>query len=313
MIFVYYSRNEKRRKMKSVNYSDVQIKADLTIKTGNENFDSFLSNDGGFVEKSAIFLTGTPGAGKTTLAIILQRLLKYYKTSLYSREMTASSVKAQMKRYNIEHSNAYIADKEMCPTLNSFIDELNELRPKVVIIDSLQVVMKEDYAGVSADVSGFEIIQKLRAWTDKNDAVLIVVGHVNKDGEFEGRNTIQHMFDAHMEMIFDKKKKTRTLSWAKNRFGAVEKVLYYEFGKDSMVFYTKEEFDNIKNGKKLEDYISEAISTFIESLDKNNSNYKALKKELIEKINELSMTEISLMEFNIECIHIINFLSNKHG
>jgi len=298
--------------MKSLNYNKVEIKVDSTIKTGDENFDSFLSNDGGFVEKSAIFLTGTPGAGKTTLAIILQRLLKSHKTSLYSREMTASSVKAQMKRYKIEHENAYIADKEACPNLNVFIEELNELLPKVVIIDSLQVIMKEDYAGVSADTSGFEIIQKLRVWTDKHDAVLIVVGHVNKDGEFEGRNTIQHMFDAHLEMIFDKKKSLRTLSWSKNRFGAIGKVLYYEFGVDSMIFYTKEEFDSIKNNKKLEDYICEMVSMFVSSLNKRNPNYNEFKSELYKKMDELIKTNKSLFEINLESIIIVKNLLNKY-
>jgi predicted ATP-dependent serine protease len=298
--------------MKSVNYSEVVVKSDLTIKTGEEIFDSFLSNDGGFVEKSAILLTGTPGAGKTTLAIILQRLLREYKTSLYSREMSASSVKNQMKRYEIQHENAYIADKEMCDNITLFIEELNELMPKVVIVDSLQVIMKEDYANVSADFSGFEIIQKLRNWTNKHDAVLIVVGHVNKDGEFEGRNTIQHMFDAHMEMIFDKKKNSRTLSWSKNRFGAVGKVLYYEFGEESMEFYTKEQYDILKNNKTLEEYIFEMINTFLNSINRKSSDYPFLQKEFYEKMDELSNSNKNIFEVNLETLIILKRLLNKY-
>lgn len=298
--------------MKSVNYSKVIIKSDLTVKTGEETLDSFLSKDGGFVEKSAIFLTGTPGAGKTTLAIILQRLLKDYKTSLYSREMSASGIKNQMKRYEVQHKNAYIADKEMCNNISSFIDELNELMPKVVIIDSLQVIMKEDYCDVSPEKSAFEIIQKLREWTDKNDAVLIVVGHVNKDGEFEGRNTIQHMFDAHLEMIFDKKKNIRTISWAKNRLGLVGQILYYEFGEESMEFYTKEQYDILKNNKTLEEYIFEMINTFLNSIDRKSSNYKYFQEELHEKMDELSKLNKNVFDTNIETVLILKKLLSKY-
>lgn len=298
--------------MKSVNYTEVEIKSDLTIKTGEENLDSFLSNDGGLVVGTSIFLTGTSGAGKTTLAIILQRLLKNYKTALYSREMSASRVKGQMKRYVVDHKNAYIADKKICPTLDFFIEDLNEMKPKVVIVDSLQVIMKEDYVNISDEVSGFEIIQKLRSWAEENEAVLIVVGHVNKDGGFEGKNTIQHMFDAHMEMIFDKKKRTRTISWEKNRNGSTESTLYYEFGKNSIDFYTCEQFEAIKNNKTLEDYISESISAFLRSLNKKHSNYPLFKKELSKKVDELSKSERSLIEINVECLLLIKNLLEKY-
>lgn len=298
--------------MKSANYSDIKIKSDSTIKTGDETLDKFLSNDIGFVEGSAIFLTGTPGAGKTTFAFILQKLLEKYKTSLYSREMSASSVKSQMRRYMLNHKNAYIADAEMCPTLESFIKELDEICPKVVIVDSLQVIMKEDYANMTAEESGFSIIQMLRKWTNKNGAILIVVGHVNKNGEFEGRNTIQHMFDSHLEMIFDKKKQIRTISWAKNRKGSVGQVLYYEFGKDSIIFYTEEQFQTIKNKKVLEDYVFEMIVKFVESLDKGNPQYAAARKELRREIALLYKSNMDLLEINVQCIYKLKNILSKY-
>jgi len=298
--------------MKSLNYSDVKIKADLTIEIGNKNFDEFLSFEKGLVVGSSIFLTGTSGAGKTTLAITLQRSLSEYRTALYSREMSASRVKTQMKQYPVEHKNAYIADKEMCPTLEAFIKELDEMRPKVVIVDSLQVIMREDYADVSANVSGFNIIQMLRAWTEKNDAVLIVVGHVNKDGEFEGKNIIEHMFDSHMEMIFDKKRNTRTLSWAKNRNGSVEKSLFYEFGEKSIEFYTPEQYETVKNGKKLEDYLLEMIKTFLSSLDTNNPNYELFAEEIGLEMSKIYDSSEDLLDVHLKFVHKIKSLLKKY-
>lgn len=277
--------------LKSKNYSEVSYKAEPVLKTGDQILDEFISNDGGFVVGSAIFLTGTSGAGKTTFAFTLQKVFENFVTSLYSREMSAAAVKQQMKRYEISHNNAYIADKESCPTLESYIEELNVLKPKVVIVDSLQVIMKEDYSTVSAETSGFQIIQTLRSWTEKNDAVLIVVGHVNKDGEFEGRNTIQHMFDCHLEMIFDKKKNTRTISWAKNRKGALD-TLYYDFGSEKIVFYTTEQWEAKNEGKEMSDFVLETVTRFI-TMHKNHPQYKEMSKAIKEEWDNLAKTEFN--------------------
>ena len=294
--------------MKSLNYNQVEICKELSVKTGSEILDSFLSNEGGFVEKSAIFLTGTPGAGKTTFSIFIQNLLKNHKTSFYSREMSASLIRSQMKRFFIEHDNAYIADREMCPTLNDYIQELNCLHPKVVIVDSLQVIMKEDYISLSADVSGFEIIQKLRRWAEENDAILIVIGHVNKDGEFEGRNTIQHMFDAHLEMIFDKKKNSRTISWAKNRMGAVGKIIHYEFSENSINFYVKDADEN----RALEECIRDMIFCFIKTLDKTPPQYKPFSKELFENLKRLNDLNLTFFDMNIQTVIVMKKLLDKY-
>ena len=304
---VLYNKNTKYKKMKSLVYSDVKEKSFPTIKTGNGTLDSFLSTEGGFVIGSAIFLTGTAGAGKTTFSIVIQNLLKDYKTIIYSREVTSSRMKYLMRRYNIVNRNAYIADKNACPTLNDFIEDLNEIKPKVVIVDSLQVIMKEDYRGVSADVAGYSIIESLREWSTNNDAILIVVGHVTKDGEFEGRNTIKHMFDSHLEMIFDKKSGIRTISWAKNRDGVIA-TLYYEFGKDSLVF-TQSLPQQLKD---LDVYISEAIKSFIGCLNKEDKNYKFFKEDLKREIVKIQCSSDELYEANAKCIKIIRELLKKY-
>ena len=291
--------------MQSRNYTDIKIIAESTLKTRIEAFDDFLSNDGGFVVGSSIFLTGTSGAGKTTLAIILQKLFEDYITSLYSREMSCSSVKQQMKRYAIEHKNAFISDVQMCPTIDSYIADLDEMKPSVVIIDSLQVIIKEDYSDVPLEKATYELIQKLRAWTEKNEAILIVIGHVNKDGGFEGKNTIEHMFDAHLRMIFDKAKNTRTLTWSKNRKGDVAKVLFYLFGSKSIEFYTPEQYQRIKEKKDLEDFVLDAISTYLNSLDKSTEVYKEFRKDLKKGFNTISENGDSYLNQTIKCLELI--------
>ena len=140
-----------------------------------------------------------------------------------------------------------------------------------------------------------------------------MVGHVNKDGEFEGRNTIQHMFDSHLEMIFDKKKNTRTISWGKNRTGAVGGILYYEFGKDGIDFFTEESFESTKNKKSLEDFMFDAVIKYTDSIDKKNSNYNSFKKELKSKISALyKVCGNDVFNANIQSLYIVKELSDKY-
>lgn len=283
-----------------------------TLKTGNEVLDNFISAAGGFVVGSAIFLTGTPGAGKTTLAVVLQKLLEKCKTSLYSREMSSTSVIMQMQRYKVDHANAFISDKSMCKNIEEYKKELDELKPSFVVIDSLQMIIEEDYENSPPEAACFKVIQYLRDWTDKNNAVLIVIGHVNKDGSFTGKNTIGHLFDAHLEMIFDKTKNTRTLSWSKNRKGPIDDPLFYEFGDESIEFYTKEQYQRIKNGKELEDYVLEAVVKFMKSLDTKSPNYKMFKAEITKEINIIMKNNKVFIEAAIKCVEAIQRKVDKY-
>ena len=272
--------------VRSKKYSEVNYSQEPVLKTGDIILDEFISNDNGFVIGSSIFLTGTSGAGKTTFAFTLQKVFEKYVTSLYSREMSAGAVKQQMNRYAISHENAFIADKETCPTVNDYINELNVLKPRVVIVDSLQVITKEDYEDMSEEKAAYDVIKILREWVEQNDAVLIMVGHVNKDGSFEGKNTIKHMFDAHLEMIFDEKKNTRTVSWSKNRKGPIG-MLYYEFGKEKINFLTPSQWDAKDNKKDLSKFVYDAMINFL-STYKGTDNYTILFKEVNKEIARIS-------------------------
>lgn len=284
--------------------SQIKQKLDSLLKTDNDLFNTFLSQDCAFVKGTSVFLTGTSGSGKTTLSINLQNMI-HEKSLFYSREMSKEFVKKQMLRYKVENDNAFIVDKKACPNLDSFIKELNELKPKIVFVDSLQVLIKEDYGNVSSDKALFEIIQTLRTWAEENCAVMIIIGHVNKDGEFEGKNTIQHLFDAHLEMIYDKKKNIRTMTWAKNRFGNVDKKLFYKFGENSIIF------SELIDKKTLDENIFEMISNFIKSV-KYSPNYKIFEQELNDRMNKISTLKKTQFVINVEILKIMDELSKKY-
>jgi predicted ATP-dependent serine protease len=101
--------------MKSKSFGDIKVVNEKTIMTGNQMFDKWFSKDGGIVPGSIIFVTGTSGAGKTTLMINLMNWLKNNKSSFYSREMSISSLKQQVKDYNFKNNNALLMMK-IAPT-----------------------------------------------------------------------------------------------------------------------------------------------------------------------------------------------------
>jgi len=300
------------RKPRLQKYTKVQTRNVPTLLTGNSKIDNFTSNKGGFVIGSCIFFTGTSGAGKTTFSVLLQKLFKDVKSALYSREMEAGDVEEQTERLGIDHENALIADKSDCDNVDEFIEAIDEEKPKVVIVDSLQVLMKEDCNEGKMETELWNLIAKLRTWTSKNDAVLFVIGHVNKDGSFEGPNTTKQMFDAHMHMDFDQKKNERTLSWTKNRKGSTTTTLKYEFTANDMVFYTEDEWAAKGGSTTLMDKIDAVVQSYVSNLNKKHPMYEVfktvLKAELKAMPKNLTADEITMRSFAL-----IHELTLEHG
>ena len=138
-----------------------------------------------------------------------------------------------------------------------------------------------------------------------------MVGHVNKDGEFEGKNTIKHMFDAHLEMIFNKKTQTRTLTWSKNRKGSTADMLYYTFGQETIEFFTEDQWDARENGKQMSDFVIDGVYNFIEMF-KTHVNYKDFYKEFRIEIKQLFDKNLNNLELSCQVSFVAQELLNKY-
>ena len=249
---------------------------DLTsISVGNDKLNNLISSEKGFITPSTILLTGSSGAGKTTLIKFLQKCIPNYRTALLSREMPGSVVKKQTAGIDIDHDNAFIIDDL---SFEEFMIELDVLKPKVVFVDSLQVVAKEDFPSIGESEATFHIIQTIRDWGKRNSAVIILVGHVTKDDGFRGDNTIVQMVDAHFEMINFKSEGYRVLRVGqKNRFGNADAELFYTFeikenkivGFDLTV--EQEEYT-------LNEVVQNTIASYFNSFDKKQDGFKEFKK-----------------------------------
>jgi predicted ATP-dependent serine protease len=275
-------------------YEDVKVFNTPTLKTNKKCFDDWFSADGGIVFGSAIYVSGTSGAGKTTLMVNLMKWLAPNKTSMYLREMEGRNVKYQTRNIKMPKGSAYFSDAITCPTFEDYMEELEVLKPIVVIVDSLQVIAKEDYAiqsKMTEDEANYHIIKTLREWCSKNNAILFLIGHNTKDGNFAGRNTLIQMMDAHIVMEHDKKEESRKIYWGqKNRKGPMG-MLYYVFGKDEIEFKTEEEW-NLKSSQiNYLDVIVKQTEKFVNSLDKKSPKVKTFLKEWKKLMKEANKIE----------------------
>lgn len=296
---------ETATKIKSERIQDVEISHEPVVKTEDPIVDNWFSREGGIVVGSAIYVSGTSGAGKTTKMVNLMKRLKNQVSSMYLREMESRHVKYQTSNIKFDHNNAYVCDASKCPTFDDYLKELDALKPKFVLVDSLQVIALEDYALkniMTEEAACYHIIKTLREWCSANNATLFLIGHNTKDGNFAGRNTIIQMMDAHIEMVHDKKTDTRTMSWGqKNRKGPMG-TLYYIFGNDGMEFFTEEMWNSRTQPMDFQQNFITFVSNYIKKLNPQNETHAKFLAEYNEakkSIRKMDDAQVCMAAFEL--------------
>lgn len=221
-------------KVKPMPLSDVIAMDDDRYSTGIEEFDRVLGGSGA-TKRSAILLGGEPGIGKSTL--LLQTASAFSKSEadlvLYvSGEESSSQIKARANRLGVDCTNIQIM-----PTmrLEDILDALNELKPRLVIIDSIQTVYSIEGGIVPGTVNQLKYCtNELVGWVKEHDSVLIMTCHVTKDGNIAGPKALEHMVDT--VISFERNNdEIRFLRAYKNRFGSVDELGIFEMTAKGLV------------------------------------------------------------------------------
>jgi len=298
------------------NYQDVELSSVAAVRTGDEKLDNLFSTQGGIEWANLIFLTGTSGAGKTTLCKKIQSLISDHVSAFYSREMLSSLVKKQTLRLEITHKNAFIADSKDFPHFNLFMKMIEERGDvKILILDSIQRIavdfVKE---GMTREAAMRHIYDVLTEWKDRTGGVVILIGQLTKDGDFEGASFLKFDSDAHVHMVFDEKRNTRTIETTKNRMGKLVK-LYYEIldSSETLKFYSEKEF--ALKGKKIifDDYLTKTVFEYIENLDKNISSYSEFIAEWTLFLSNLDASSSDTFEITMQLFAELKRLNVKYG
>ena len=178
---------------------------------------------GGLVPGSAILIGGHPGAGKSTL--LLQTLCHLARggSALYvTGEESPQQVAMRADRLDLPvDALQLMAETEV----DAILTAAEQHRPRVMVVDSIQVMHSEGIASAPGSVSQVrDCAAQLTRYAKQTGVVLILVGHVTKDGNLAGPKVLEHMIDCSILLEGEQDSRFRTLRSNKNRFGAVNEL-----------------------------------------------------------------------------------------
>ena len=203
--------------------------------TGYAELDRVLG--GGLVKGSLVLVGGEPGIGKSTLILQLCDKVKGEGKVLYvSGEESAEQIKLRADRLNIKNDDIMFLGETDIDIIDQNIEELN---PKLVIIDSMQTMYSEDISSAPGSVSQVrEITSRIMKICKSRKITTIIIGHVTKDGNIAGPRVLEHMVDTVLYIEGERYFSYRMIRGVKNRFGSTNEVGMFEMQEKGMVEIT---------------------------------------------------------------------------
>lgn len=201
---------------------DTQTAPPPRLSTGMPELDRVAG--GGLVTGSAVLIGGDPGIGKSTLLLQAAASMALSGVSvLYlSGEEAEDQIRLRAQRLGVSGAPIGLASTNQ---LEAILGTLRATDARVVIVDSIQTLASaqlDSAAGTVAQVRhcGHELVKAAKA----QGFVLILVGHVTKDGTLAGPRVLEHMVDAVLQFEGDRSHQFRLLRAMKNRFGATDEI-----------------------------------------------------------------------------------------
>ena len=231
--------------------NEIELDNSIRFSTGIDEFDRVLG--GGLVQGSLILLAGDPGIGKSTILLQTGKAIcQNGRKALYvSAEESASQVKLRAERLGVNSSSLYIYSQTNFEAIKKQIDEL---KPEVLIVDSIQAVYSNEISSSCGSVSQIRECTNILMDIAKNKNItVVVIGHVTKEGNIAGPKVLEHMVDTVIYFEGDRYKSYRLLRCMKNRFGTTNEVGVFNMCDDGL--------HEIANPSEL----------FLEERDRNNT------------------------------------------
>ena len=190
--------------------------------TGLEELDRVLG--GGIVEGAVVLIGGDPGIGKSTL--LLQALDALQRGGLHTLYVTGEESGAQValraRRLGVGQSQVAVMAEIQ---LENILATLEQRRPAVAVIDSIQTIYSEQLSSAPGSVAQVrECAAHLTRAAKASGATILLVGHVTKEGALAGPRVLEHMVDTVLYFEGDTHSSFRLVRAIKNRFGAVNEI-----------------------------------------------------------------------------------------
>ena len=201
--------------------SEVPVDTVPRLPTGLAEFDRVLG--GGMVPGSVVLIGGDPGIGKSTLLLQALALMSQSQRVLYvSGEESLAQVALRGARLGIDGSTLPMLAEV---SLAHITQAIEQVKPAVVVIDSIQTMMSDDLQSAPGSVSQVrDCAAQLTRLAKQQGVAVVMIGHVTKEGALAGPRILEHMVDTVLYFEGDSHSTYRLIRAIKNRFGAVNEL-----------------------------------------------------------------------------------------
>ena len=188
---------------------------------------------GGLVKGSLILLGGEPGIGKSTLILQLCEKVKGEGKVLYvSGEESAEQIKLRADRLEVKNDDLLFLGET---DIDIVREAIGEIKPKLVIIDSIQTMYSDEISAAAGSVSQVrEITSQIMRICKSQQITTVIIGHVTKDGNIAGPRVLEHMVDTVLYLEGERYNTYRILRAVKNRFGSTNEIGMFEMRQEGM-------------------------------------------------------------------------------
>jgi DNA repair protein RadA/Sms len=222
----------------AVTIADIDQAESPRTSTGISEFDRVLG--GGIVPGSAILVGGEPGIGKSTLLLQVAASLcstgvppvpgapeaRATKVLYVTSEESARQVALRAGRLGVTGSSLLILAET---NIERIINQINKIKPDVVIVDSIQMIYKPQIPAAPGSVTQLRDCCMDLVYLAKATGIAVVfVGHVTKAGTLAGPKIIEHIVDTVVYFEGDRFHSHRIVRCIKNRFGSTHEVGLFE-------------------------------------------------------------------------------------
>ncbi len=200
------------------------------LDLGNPEVNRVLG--GGAVPGSLILLGGEPGIGKSTISLQLALADNGLRTLYVSGEESAEQIKMRADRIGIGNEECLIYAET---SLENIVAQIEEQRPDLVVIDSIQTIYTDLIDSSAGSVSQIrECAATLLKYAKGSGTSIIIIGHITKDGTIAGPKILEHIVDVVLQFEGDNNQTYRILRGIKNRFGATFEIGVFEMSDDGL-------------------------------------------------------------------------------
>lgn len=212
--------------------SDISQETEHRYDTGISELNRVLG--GGLVKGSLVLISGDPGIGKSTLLLQTTQSLGSDKSVLYiSGEESAHQIKLRAERVKVDCDNLLV----LCQTdAEAICEYIRANAPDAVIIDSIQTMAIAEINSLPGSITQVRECANLFMRLSKSlNIPLIIVGHVNKDGNIAGPKVLEHIVDCVLYFEGEKNNSFRILRAVKNRFGSTNEIGVFEMRNNGLM------------------------------------------------------------------------------